>query len=337
MIQPLIIAGALGSPYTRKMLALLRYRRRSYRFVTVEAASRLPAPRVPLLPVIYFEDEGVLEASVDSTPVIRRLEAEVADRGVVPTDPALAFLDALIEDYADEWLTKPMFHYRWSFAADIARSAAVLPLWFGRPLTGEKHKADSAAFAERQIGRLSYVGSNAVTAPTIEGSFVRLVDLLERRLTEQPFILGPRPGAGDFALFGQLSQLALFDPTPSAIVAERAPRLLAWTMTMDDLSGLEPPAWSTPADLRRALRPLFFEMGRTYAPLLLANAKTVEAGGDAVEIELDGAPWSQSPFPYQVKCLLALRTLYAGLDAVERRRVDDMLSGTGCEALFAPV
>ena len=37
-------------------------------------------------------------AVVDSTPIIRRLEAEYPGRSVIPRDPVLRFLDELLED-----------------------------------------------------------------------------------------------------------------------------------------------------------------------------------------------------------------------------------------------
>ena len=54
------------------------------------------------------------------------------------------------------------------------------------------------------------------------------------------FVFGERPAAADFALYGQLTQLAGFDPTPRAIALETAPRVVAWVDTVEDLSGLEP-------------------------------------------------------------------------------------------------
>ena len=103
-----IIVGAPGSPYSRKMLALLRYRRIPYRWITrgSKEDSGLPAAKVDLLPLLLFDNgNGELEAAIDSTPLIRRLEAEhaaspLADRSVLPPDPALAMLDALVEDFA---------------------------------------------------------------------------------------------------------------------------------------------------------------------------------------------------------------------------------------------
>ena len=128
------LSGAPGSPYTRKMLAVLRYRRIPYRFLPASgpALDHLPRPKVQLLPTFYLPGPtGELEAVVDSSPIIRRLEEEREGRAVIPTDPAIAFLDELIEDYADEWLTKAMFHYRWAYQADTEQAARILPCWRG--------------------------------------------------------------------------------------------------------------------------------------------------------------------------------------------------------------
>ncbi|MBY0400571.1 glutathione S-transferase C-terminal domain-containing protein [Myxococcota bacterium] len=335
------IVGAIGSPYSRKLRAVLRYRRIPHVWIhqgTPEAAG-LPQPRVALLPqLVLASADGGREALVDSTPLIRLLEARHPDqRPVIPADPALAFLDALVEDFADEWLTKAMFHYRWTGASDIEKASRILPRWAGSQQPDERLEKAGRHFAARQIGRLAVVGSNPTTAPAIERSFVRLVEVLERHLAHHRFVFGARPGAGDFGLFGQLTQLALFDPTPMAIVLERAPRVFAWTDWVDDLSGLEPAPgdWLDRDALPETFRALVTEIGRVYAPFLLANAAALERGLASVDGEIDGAAWQQAPFPYQGKCLAALRNAYRALSASDRSAVDRALAGSGCESLFA--
>ena len=159
---------------------------------------------------------------------------------------------------------------------------------------------------------------------------------MESLLEERPFLLGGRPGAGDFALFGQLTQLVGFDPTPRAISHEVSPRTVAWVDRMEDLSGLEPTAddWAAPATCPTGLRSILEEIGRVYAPALLANSAAREAGEDHWEAAIDGAPWQQQTFPYQVKCLGWIREQYHALTGPDRARVDAMLEGTGCETLL---
>jgi glutathione S-transferase len=75
MTETLVLKGLPGSPYTRKMLALLRYRQIPYRLILeglfTGSVDVLPKPKVELLPTFYFPDEhGQLEAVVDSTPII---------------------------------------------------------------------------------------------------------------------------------------------------------------------------------------------------------------------------------------------------------------------------
>ena len=103
-MQPIEILGVPASPYTRKMLALLRYRRIPYRVLWgshIAPPAGYPAPKVNLLPTIYLQTDAGREALVDSTPIIDRLEVLQPERAVRPNDAVLHFLDLLIEDFAE--------------------------------------------------------------------------------------------------------------------------------------------------------------------------------------------------------------------------------------------
>jgi glutathione S-transferase len=334
----LLVEGAPGSPYTRKMLAVLRYRRIPFGSISVLQAAQagLPRPKVALLPTFHFPMQGGgREAATDSTPLIRRLEREVAGRNVLPRDPVLAFLDAIIEDYADEWLTKAMFHYRWHHAADRAKAGTILMLHHHPGGAWDQIEVMARAFTERQVGRLRYVGSNEITAPVIEASYARLLRIFESVLQARPFLFGARPAAADFAIFGQLTQLTHFDPTPSALALQAAPRVYAWVEVVEDLSGVaDDAAWAPAGDAAAGLHDLLCEIGRVYVPLLLANARAIAAGAALVETKIDGLAWRQNPFAYHVKCLAELRRLHAALAPEARARADACLAGTGVELLF---
>jgi glutathione S-transferase len=323
------------------MRAVLRFRRIPFRWIMRGSADDVGIPEVPvaLIPVLVFPGEGGRgdEAMIDSTFQIKRLEKMFTSRSIIPTDPAIAFLDAMLEDYADEWLTKPMFHYRWKYAADIHKASHVLALDRDPLMSRETLEKMSSYIAERQIERLRVVGSNEVTTPVIEASYRRLIALLDSHLVSgHRFLMGARPGASDFGFFGQLSQLAHFDPTPAAIAATETPRIVSWVSHLDDLSSLDVDgiAWPSREDAVAALRPFFIEVGRVYAPFLIANARALASGASEVRCEIDGLPWVQQPFPYQGKCLKWLREARAALGADDRDFVDSALESTGADAIF---
>jgi len=333
------LKGVPGSPYTRKMLALLRYRRLPYRLLLGDrdVHNGMPAPKVRLLPIFYFEgDNGEMEAVVDSTPIIRRLEVEHPGRSVLAANPVICFLDYLLEDYADEWLTKPMFHYRWQYDADIKMAGDILPYW--ADITAPQDDVDerSRQFVERQIGRLYVVGSSEKTASVIEASYRRFLSLLSKHLESYPFLMGHRPGASDFAVHGELTVLAHFDPTPSKLTLELAPRVYAWVGLMEDQSGLEPQEkdWISPDAIPQTLIDLLKEMGRTYVPVMLANDEAYKAKQERVETSLDGQPWVQQTFPYQSRCLGWIRDEYDKLSPADQNTVSAILEDTGCETLI---
>jgi len=338
---PLVLAGAPGSPYSRKMRAVVRYRRIPHRWLVRGGPGdrSLPPVKVALIPVLVFPGEGGApdEAMIDSTFQIRRLEAMFPERQVVPPDPVVALLDALIEDFGDEWLTKAMFHYRWWFDADIQNAGAILPRWRAITAPDAAVAPMSKMIIERQVGRLGVVGSNETTASVIEQSYRAFLRALDAHLASgHPYVMGNRPGASDFALFGQLTQLALFDPTPVAVTREEAPRIIAWCELIEDLSGIEvgEADWLSRDALPETIRGLLAVVGEYYAPFLVANAAALASGAEQVDCTIAGARWLQDPFPYQGKCLGWLRDAYAELSTDDRGAFDTVLAGTGCEVVF---
>ena len=348
-MQPIPFKGAPGSPYTRKMLALMRYRHIPYRYLVGTHADTLgfPKPAVELLPTFYLPNaDGDIQAVTDSTPLIRRLEKEIAERSVIPKDPALAFLDALLEDFADEWVTKAMFHYRWSFAPDIEKAGGTLPAHFvGITAPEAQLQALKVQFSQRQISRLPVVGSNPTTAKLIESAYTRLVQLLDEHFREFPFLLGSRPAACDFAMYGQLSQLVLVEPTSMALTLRLSPRVVAWVGWMEDLSGWEPTheqdpqtdAWVSLESLPPSLMHLLAELSLGYVPLMIANAKALSNQSKQVEVQLNEGLWIQATVPYQGKCLRWLREQFSSLNSADQLQCREVLKTTGCISLIEEV
>jgi len=166
---------------------------------------------------------------------------------------------------------------------------------------------------------------------------------MQARFFRGDFLLGDRPGRGDFAIFGQLTQLVQFDPTSMQVAVDEAPKVIRWVERTDDLSWLpvtEDEGWASIDDLDPAIHDLLREIGRTYAPFMIANAHALTSGADEMVCEiasLDGQSreYRQAPFGYQGKCLQWLRDAYAALDDRDRHRVDAVLAGTGCEQLVS--
>ena len=339
--HPLVLAGQYGSPYTLKMRAVLRYRHIPFQWVLRNSKwDDLPTPPVAIIPVIVYPnaDGSHGEATVDSSPQIMRLEGEFSGRSLVPTDPAAAFIDALIEDYGDEWVTKAMYHYRWAYDADIDKAGQLLPLSQDLQMNSDQARQSYEFITTRQLGRRELVGSTEANQPLIEGSYERLLEVLTQLLSTDDFLLGDRPGRGDFGIFGQLSQLAKWDPTPMAIASTRAPKVIHWVDRMDDLSWLPvdgDEGWSALDALPAATTRLLHEIGQTYAPFMVANARALMSSADEVVCEVEGGTYRQAPFKYQAKCLQWLREGYQALADDDRARVDAVLAGTGCEILLA--
>lgn len=334
------IIGVGASPYTRKLRAAMRFRRVPFRFVVAgsKEAAALPKRPLPLHPYLVApgHDGEPAKAMSDTTPILEHLEEAIPERRLRPGDPALHLLDLLLEDYGDEWLSKCMFHYRWAYPPDTKKASAYMPYGQMMQMTRAKGAQFEKMIAERQISRIGVVGSNDVTAPIIEESWRRFLEIFDDHIQSTTYLLGERPGSGDFACYGQMTMLVITDPTPAAVALEVSPRAYAWTERLEDVSGIDvsDSDWIDLADPPATLDPLLREVGRVYVPFMLGNADAIECGADRVECEVDGRRWVQEPFVYQAKCLRWLRAAYAGLATEARATVDRVLDGTGCGALF---
>ena len=347
--EPIELMGAPGSPYTRKMLAILRYKRIGYRLLPglrnrlnpePERYRQRPEPKVRLLPTFYATtEEGAEVAICDSTPIIREIDANFAERAVIPTNPVLSLINSIIEDFADEWLTKAMFHYRWSYEEDIKKAGDMLPRWNNTTANDELLAEKSREISAHQIGRLKYVGSNPITQSTIESSFKKFLDKLDKVLNFSQFILGNRPSSCDFAVYGQLTCLALFDPTPQRLIIEKVPRIYAWTEVMEDLSGYEllKEDWleiERDEGFPASLTGLLTEIASVYAPYMLANEESIRFGESMLRTKIDGVDWEQTPFPYHLKCLNKLRDEYYNLDEDKINKFNHLVNKTKLTSLF---
>ena len=308
--RPYVLYGVEASPYTVKLRAALRYRRLPYRWVCrfVQMYEPLAHVRPQLTPVLEFPDG---ELRTDSTPILEELEdRHGADRSLLPERPRDRFLAWLIEDMADEWLTKCLYFYRFGTNEDAEFAA----LWVMDDARGDLSAADHAAavrpFVERQMGRKGLVGAIPDAAPLFGASYLRVLDALESTVANGRFLFGTRPSVADLALFGQLKTLGI-DPTPMGIMRARAPRTDAWVRRADDLSGVDG-EWEEPGPGVAALAEMAREI---YWPFLKANA-----AGD-VDMALAGYRFRQPQFRYQAKCYDRLAKLHAALEPGEREEI----------------
>jgi len=321
------VFGAELSPYSVKVRSYLRFKKLPHEWIVRNASNAAEfgaRAKLPLIPLVITPDDRALQ---DSTPILETLEAEHPEPSIHPADPALAFLSALLEEYGDEWGNKSMFHYRWWYEPD--RKSAGQRLAEANAPAGtpaDTVAALAAQIAQRMVPRLSFVGSSEKTKALIEASLADTVALLEAHLRNRKYLFGGRPAFADFGVWPQLYE-CWTDPTPGALIRERAPAVSAWIERMLDPKvegGFEP--WSA---LAPTLEPLLTrEVAGRFLPWSDANAKALAAGQAELEVELDGQPFSQQPQKYHARSLAALRARYAAVS--DKTALDPVLERTGC-------
>lgn len=323
------VIGAEESPYSVKVRAYLRYKQLPHQWLSRGEVPELyqQHAKLPLIPLVITPDEQALQ---DSTPIIASIEARHPEPSIYPPDPVCRFISTLLEEFADEWGNKWMFHYRWARPVDADSAAGRIGRVMMPGTSDEQHAGVMEQIKKRMVNRVWFVGSNEQTAPQIEAGFRAAIEQLDAHLADRPYLFGARPSYGDFGLWGQIYN-AWTDPTPGALISAGAPNLLAWVHRM-----LFPRAegdfesWSS---LAPTLAPfLEDQVGGRFIPWTLANEACVSAGDDEFSVALADGTWTQKPQKYHAKSLAALRTKYAAV--TDRSALDAVLAETGCLAAF---
>jgi hypothetical protein len=241
------------------------------------------------------------------------------------------FVSTLIEEFADEWGNKWMFHYRWAREVDQDSASDRIAKAMAPDLSEEQQAGISAQTKGRMVTRGGFVGSNEDTAPQIEASFARGIERLDDHLSTRRYLFGDRPAFGDFGLWGQLYN-AWTDPTAGQMIRESAPNLSPWIERMlDPTSGGKFEPWSS---LEPTLAPFLKEqVGDLFLPWSKANAEAIAAGKDEFSVEIASGTWHQKPQKYHARSLAALRSRYA--ESGSNAALDALLESTGCLRFIA--
>lgn len=290
--------GMEVSPYSVKVRALLRFKQVPFEWLLRSRANE-PAFRehakVPLIPLLVTPT-GAIQ---DSTPMLDLLEAAHPTPSIRLADPMLNFFSDALEEAADEWLIKPMFHYRWNYEADRREASLRIATASVDPGT------DPSKFAEM-------IGAHLMTRREPLGCSDANVELLERYLQEgatrlnthlqtRPFLFGDQLSAADLGL-GSLYYELYSDPTPSTRLRPFS-ELSAWAQRCMNPEGLGTGNSESWDSLSATLRPVLeHELSTHYLPWAKANAVALASGdGTPFTVNLDGTDFTQPAQKYPAK------------------------------------
>jgi glutathione S-transferase len=322
------IIGAEMSPYSVKVRSYFRYKAIPHQWVLRSAASQAEFEkyaRMPIIPLVVTPEGTGIQ---DSTPIIEAMEKLYAVPSIHPDDPVAGFVSALIEEFGDEWGNKWMFHYRWARDVDQISSAGRLARMRAPNAREQEHEVLAGKIRTRMVDRVWFVGSNPVTAPQIEASFLDMLALLDRHLATRPYLFGGRPAFGDLGLWGQIYEMWT-DPTAGALIGGGAPHVLDWVHRM--LWPRAEGAFETWPALAPTLMPILTkQVGQQFMPWTCANEKAVAEQREEFSVTIADKLWTQKPQKYHARSLGMLRAKYAAV--ADKAALDPVLAAAGCLA-----
>jgi glutathione S-transferase len=310
--------GAESSGYSTKLRSYLHYKSIAFewRARTQASEAELAAlSRFPTLPVLVTAS-GV--AVHDTTQMMEALELDTPEPSASPTDPALAFLNAVLEEYADSWLSKAVFHYRWTRKKDQRLAAQRVVDEYYADTPPENRKAVEDAAIVRMLDQMRVMQLDGELGTLVEKSFKRFVKLLDDHLRKRLCLFGGRPSLADFAIAGQLIQL-MRDPTPAKIVEKEGEFVVKWCEFMADPKPTGP--FESLEDLKDTLAPLFAgDLATAFLPWAADNLEASLAGEDGFDLVLGKETFRLAPLRSSARSFRELRRRFVAAQEIPELR-----------------
>lgn len=279
------------SYFSRKLEAALDWYGMPYEFLlkspetTPALEKRSGTNQVPVL--VTPQDECL----ADTTPIMWMLDERYPERALFPSGVAGAIVQ-IIEEYLDEWLTRVVMHYRWSYDECTQSASSILG----------KEAAPQAPHVIASM--LTHWGKRVVRARGMsteplqqagEAEWIRLLDHLDVQLERNDFTLGSRPSAIDAVLLGGLRGHFRPDPVPARVLADY-PHISTWIDQAATWNGEG--KWIADPEENPFVHFMLSEMGGAYRTYILANSRAVHAQEKAFVCETYGHSVSYKAQPY---------------------------------------
>lgn len=342
MNKSYIVYGVDASYFTQKVLGFMTYlglpvdyRKRTV-FVRQEIERRAGTHLIPV--VVTPGDEYLW----DSTPLGVEMDRRASGPGLWPANPVQRLVARVIEDFFDEWMTRPAVHFRWQYEADAESSGAALVCdllgldAIPGPDDGQRAAFDNLFTTLKEWGAGTCHKIGALDKASVEKEFTRVMRILNRHFASHAFLLGNLPSLADFSLYGGLHAHFLRDPSPRALIEEQAPNLFDFRDRMTVLRAenlIE--TWQDTAEIAPSLSPLLAEIGRGFVPFLEANRRALEAGRRELSFDFGAGEETARSRKYTEICRAEIASELASLDDRDQALVREILDPAGCYQVYA--
>ncbi len=338
------------SLYTGKARSYLIKNGLPYREVTPATThfAQVVLPRAKLWTIPTLETpEGLVIR--DGAAIVEHFESR-AGHPALPTGPRQRIVHRLLDVVGMEGLLRPAMHYRWNFPDEndsflLHHFSALTPPGM-----------DSAEVAAGGMGRMRQAAVAFGVVPEafegIEARYLALLAVLDRHFAELPYLLGGRPGLGDFSLIAPLYGHLGRDPKPLSLMQSKAVHVFRWVERMNrpepdvgefvtNGEPMTPGAFVADDEIPDTLVAVLRQLAVDFVPETLAAADCInewleanadlptgtplERGVGQASFEVEGEKLGAMAQPYRFFLLARAQAEFDALAPEDRARVEEVL------------